>query len=307
VTAAPTSASFEALGTTASVAVTDASALGEAGALLEAELAHVDTVCSRFRSDSELVAANRNTGRRVAVSETLRIYLEAALEAARSTGGVVDPTLGAELRRLGYDRTYALVRTRDGFQIREAEPEQPRWEEIQLDDDGLLAPPGAELDLGATAKALAADEAARTIAAATGVGTLVSLGGDVALAGEPPAGGWCIGVAEHHRAEAQAVVTLESGGLATSTTTVRRWHTDSGEANHLVDPRTLAPVAGAWRTATVAAGSCLDANIAATAALVLDTLAVEWLRERGLPARLVGRSGAVVRVGGWPSDEMPVP
>jgi thiamine biosynthesis lipoprotein len=307
VTPAPASASFEALGTTASVAVANASALDEARALLEARLARVDGACSRFRSDSELVAANRAAGRRVAVSDLLRSYLDAALEAARSTAGIVDPTLGAEVRRLGYDRTYALVSTRDGFRVGEAAPQRPCWKAIQLDDDGLLAPPGTELDLGATAKALAADQAAGAIAAATGVGTLVSLGGDVAVAGEPPAGGWCIGVAEDHRAEAQAVVLLESGGLATSTITVRRWRTDAGEANHLLDPRTLAPVGGAWRTATVAARSCLEANIAATAALVLDTLAVEWLRERGLPARLVDRAGEVLRVGGWPSDREPAP
>jgi FAD:protein FMN transferase len=72
--------------------------------------------------------------------------------------------------------------------------------------------------------------------------------------------------------------------------------------NHLVDPRTLAPVAGTWRTATVAAHSCLEANVAATAALVLDRDAVDWLRERRLPARLVDGGGAVLAVGGWPCD-----
>ena len=130
---------------------------------------------------------------------------------------------------------------------------------------------------------------------------LVGLGGDIAVAGEPPAGGWRIAIAEDHRGSAQThqTVSITTGGLATSSTTVRRWRTSSGWVHHIVDPRTGENPA-LWRTASVAAASCVDANAAATAAIVLGADATDWLEAAGYPARLVARDGSVVRLGGWP-------
>jgi thiamine biosynthesis lipoprotein len=52
----------------------------------------------------------------------------------------------------------------------------------------------------------------------------------------------------------------------------------------------------------VAAASCLEANTAATAAIVQGIRAVAWLKARRLPARLVDRSGHVLRLAGWPAS-----
>jgi thiamine biosynthesis lipoprotein len=97
-------------------------------------------------------------------------------------------------------------------------------------------------------------------------------------------------------------VALEQGGIATSSTAVRHWRTDGGEAHHVLDPRTGRPAATPWRTVTVAARTCLDANVAATAALVLGRAAPEWLRLRGLTARIAARDGSLVHIGGWPVE-----
>jgi thiamine biosynthesis lipoprotein len=160
-----------------------------------------------------------------------------------------------------------------------------------------------ELDLGATAKALAADRAVRSVHEATGVGALVSLGGDIAVAGEPPGQGWPVRIADDSAAPLDSAgpsVLLTAGGLATSGTAVRRWKTSAGELHHLVDPRTGRPAASFWRTATVTAASCVDANTASTAAVVLGEEALRWLATIGLPARLVRYDDAVSRVAGWP-------
>ena len=295
--------SFRALGTTAVLAVADESALPVAHAALDRELADVDAACSRFRDDSELVQLNARAGRRVEIGPYLAEALATALRAAEATGGLVDPTVGRSLRLAGYDVTFASVRTRDGARFEPRFAAAPGWRAVELDEERgtVRVPAGVELDLGATAKALAADRAARAAAESAGCGVLIALGGDVAVAGAPPAGGWPVGVADDHAGAAAETVALEGGGLATSSVTVRRWRGGDGELHHILDPRTGRPATTRWRTVTVAAGSCVDANVAATASILLDGDAPGWLRERALPARLVSRGGELARVNDWPA------
>ena len=292
-------ASFPAIGTTASIVVTDEAVLISGRHELERRLALLDATCSRFRSDSELSRANEQAGRPVELSPLLAELVALALAAARATGGLVDPTLGRALRAAGYDRTFDLVRRRDRWTV--AKPHPGRWADVRLNGRTLRAPHGVELDLGATAKAWAADDAACAIARSTGTGVLVSLGGDVAVAGGAPEGGWPVRVTDDHTAPKQddPVVAIGDGGLATSSTTVRQWQTTGGEAHHLLDPATGCPVLGHWRTATVAASTCVGANVAATAAIVLSDRAEEWLESRHLPARLIGRNGRVATTACW--------
>jgi thiamine biosynthesis lipoprotein len=304
----PETASLRALGTTALVAVTSPEALQTARRALVRELRAFDLACSRFRADSEVAAVNRLAGTAVAVSARLRAAIRCALHAAELTDGLVDPTLGRTMRLAGYDRTFMRVELRDGRLVRPSFERGGRWSEIVVDDDRgtVLIPAGVELDLGATAKALAADRAARLAARETGAGVLVSIGGDIAVAGVPPDTGWTVGVADDHAVSLDQVgcrVALASGGLASSGTAVRRWQTDAGELHHILDPRTGRPARGPWVTASVAAASCVDANTASTAAIVLGDAAPSWLAERRLPARLRRVDGDVVVVGGWPAEQ----
>jgi thiamine biosynthesis lipoprotein len=297
-------ASFPALGTTALVAVTSDAELDRARHLLEVQLDRLDRVCSRFRDDSELSAANASAGRRVEISGDLFAAVGSALAAGQMTSGLVDPTVGATLSALGYDRTISLIRSRDGWRVNGL-TRNASWRRVELDEEAstLRMPAGTMLDLGATAKAEAADRAATTLHSALGCGILVSLGGDIAVAGEPPTAGWCIGIGDDSTKSSSARVMIRGGGLATSSVTTRRWPTDRGEMHHLIDPRTGRPAATAWRTVSVAAGSCLDANVASTAAVILGAEAPAWLAERRLPARLVAVDGSVTTVAGWPNDQ----
>ena len=133
----------------------------------------------------------------------------------------MDPTVGEALRVLGYDRDFAALPPTGRPLVRVAAV--PGWREVWLDRRRHLIriPPGVSLDLGATAKGLAADRAANAAASAAGCGVLVSLGGDIAVAGDPPDDGWSVRVADWHAAGPEAegeTVLVASGGVATSST-----------------------------------------------------------------------------------------
>ena len=307
-----------AIGTTARVVVWPACGLEPALATIDDELRRLDLEVSRFQPGSELTRmATDGAGARV-VSERLAEAVSVALEAARWTGGRVDPTVGNALVELGYDRDFSLLADASGTASSHPKgPSHPKgrneravpgWRSVTIEGRLLRAPEGTLIDLGATAKALAAERAADAVASdfpGPG-GVLVSLGGDISVAGDAPQGGWPIMLADDHLnavSVAGPVVRLTKGGLATSSVTVRRWQHAGLAVHHIVDPTTGLPAEGPWRTVSVAAASCLDANAASTAALVAGEEAEQWLISTGLPGRLVGHDGAVVLIGGWPAGE----
>jgi FAD:protein FMN transferase len=296
-------ASFDAIGVTNSVTTFDGQALAGALTVAQSEVAALDDACSRFRDDSELARLNREGGG--VASRLLIDAIEAALEAAAMTDGLVDPTVGRSLRALGYDRDFDVVVQR-GAQPAFTLCPASGWRSVVVDHatSTVRLRRGTELDLGATAKAFAADRIATAAYRATGSPVLISLGGDIAVAGPAPSGGWPILVTDDSRARGARgqTIAIRAGGLATSSTTVRRWRAGAVDVHHIVDPRTGAPAAETWRTVSVAATTCLSANTAATAAIVAGPFAARWLEERGFAARLVRPSGDVVVTGGWPAE-----
>jgi thiamine biosynthesis lipoprotein ApbE len=329
-------ASWQALGTSVELLTCDHEALDRARAIVVHQLEEIDRACSRFREDSEITRVNARAGRTTAVSPLLLEALEVALRAAELTDGDVDPTLGVALELAGYDRDWRLLEQsspEDSPHLRATNAHQPSqleerprehltgrrtprilanvrgWKAVELDRNRatLRIPRGMKLDLGATAKAWAADRAARAVHEQTGCGVLLSLGGDISTAGTSPTGGWRIHVTDDHRSTADAAgqtISISGGGIATSSTTVRRWRHEGHTMHHIIDPSTAQPVAEVWRTVSVAAIDCTEANIAATGALVRGRRASQWLTELGLPARLVGGDGEVFAVGSWPREEI---
>jgi len=293
---------FPALGTTATLLTTRRPMLRVAQAVLVRELAAIDDTCSRFRADSELSRINAAAGTPVTVSELFAQALTVALQAAELTSGAVDPTVGRAVIDAGYDRTFASVRPESATPLPVVQP-AVGWHRISWDPQTrrLLLPRGTALDFGATAKALAADRAAKRAAWATHGGVLVNLGGDIATAGTGPEGGWTVAVTDDHaRPGPGPVITVTSGALATSGTGVRTWRRAGRTVHHIIDPATGRSATPHWRTVTIAAATCVDANTASTAAIVLGPAAVKWLAGTGLPARLVRSDGAVTLLGGWP-------
>ncbi|MHB8234023.1 MAG: FAD:protein FMN transferase [Solirubrobacteraceae bacterium] len=302
-------ADWEALGTSVVLCVTETDALEPARASVEHELEQIDKACSRFRADSELSRLNASPGRWTRVSPLLAEALQLALAAAHLTDGDVDPTLGRSLELCGYDRDWALLSEPCG----EPAPLTVRarrrscWELLKFDaaSSMVYVPRGISLDLGATAKAWAADRAARAAYSSTQSGVLLSLGGDIAVVGPAPDRGWQIRVTDDHRGALSAsgqTIAIRCGGLASSSTAVRRWSHDGKTMHHLLDPQTGLPAHTPWRTASVAAADCAQANIAATAALLRGDRAPQWLEQLQLPARLVANDGLSTTVGRWPED-----
>jgi FAD:protein FMN transferase len=312
----PSEIRLEAFGTLAVVAVSDPARLGAAAEAVEHVVEEFDFACSRFRPDSELsmLNASASAGTPVRVGPVLLEAVSAALRAARLTDGDVDPTVGEALIALGYDRDFEELSAVPAAGLSPGRPLAaiPGWRTVRVDAEAgtIRLASGVSLDLGATAKALAADRAAAAAHDAAGCGVLVSLGGDLAIVGPPPEAGWRVRVTDDHRAGVIPPgqwISLHGGGLATSSIAVRRWRTEAGVAHHLIDPSTGGSVESAWRTVSVCAASCLDANIASTAAMIRGLRAVPWLSELRLPSRLVGVDGMVRHVAGWPAsgDEEP--
>jgi thiamine biosynthesis lipoprotein len=291
------SATWRALGTGVQLVVTDH--LDETRRAVERVLHDVDLAASRFRPDSEV--SRLPIGQWTTASPLLTRLLLAARHAAELTDGLVDPTVGSSLEDLGYDRTYtAIVQDVPVTVVRRP----VGWRALEVDGSRVRVPAG--LDLGATAKAVAAD----LCAAAAGEhadAALVGLGGDIATAGPRS---WPVLVrdtSDHEEDErdegdeAGQVIEL-SGALATSGTRARRWRRDGRQLHHLLDPRTGLPTEGPWRTVSVAAPTCELANTASTAAVVAGERAAAWLRARGFSARLVHDDGTVATVGDWPEE-----
>jgi thiamine biosynthesis lipoprotein len=311
-------ARWETWSTSVVLRLTDPHRLGAARVAVEHELDAIDHACSRFRPDSEIARVNASAGRAVRVTPLLAEALALALRAARLTDGDVDPTVGTALTLAGYDRDWRLLEEPGTESEDPSARERPctptvvaravcDWRGVTFDRvrRTVCIPAGFTIDLGATAKSWAADRAAQAAAQAAGCGALVGIGGDIATSGPAPTHGWGVRVTDDHRSDHRApgqTVTIHSGGLATSSTAVRRWLHRGRTMHHIIDPATGAPARGTWRTASVAAASCADANIATTSALIRAGAAPAWLARLGVPARLVSDAGRVYTIGGWPPD-----
>jgi thiamine biosynthesis lipoprotein len=303
-------ASWPAIGTTVRLVVTDPARLAPGRELLASYIAALDLACSRFRADSELARAERLAGTPVPVSEVLADAVAVALDAAEATDGDLDPTVAARLAALGYDRDFELV-ARDGPPVRLTVRVQPGWRDIRLDRGSLrlTIPPGMRLDLGATAKARAADRAAARLAGHLGCGVLVGLGGDIAVGGAPPEGGWRVrvqditGHPDDPAAGPSQLIAMTDGGVSSSGIAARCWRRGGVMLHHILDPATGLPAAPVWRTVSALADTAVTANIASTAAIIRGVGAPGWLESRGIPARLVAMDGSVRAVAAWPRPQ----
>ena len=270
-------ASFDAMGVEVVVGGAGAAELDAVRGLYE----EWDRVFSRFRRESELSTVNRSTERIHELSPLFARVCTIALQAAKATGGLVDPTLGEAVEGAGYDRDFAELQE----DSRPAGAPRPgRWRELRLVDRMLFRPAGLRLDLNGVVKGLAVDAAAALL---PGDG-FVSAGGDVAVRS-----GTVVELPGH------VSLLLRSGGIATSGSTTRRWLRAGEPQHHLIDPRTGRPSGSCWAEVTVAAGSCVAADVAAKAAFLLSSGGPDWLDARGLPGLFRAPDGSLTANRSW--------
>jgi thiamine biosynthesis lipoprotein len=273
----------------------------DAARAVESLFAEWEEVLSRFRPESELSRLNARAGTPVRAGPILLHAVEAAVEAARATGGLFDPTLGRDLVRLGYDRSFEEIGDLP------AATGRPRgggaWRAMVVDRSAgvVTVPADSALDLGGIAKGMAVD-ASLELLRSLGIETaLVSAGGDLAVLGLPPGRrAWDVLVGGDSQGP---VVPLVRGALATSGGTRRHWRQGGVARHHLVDPGTGEPAVGGLREVTVAAGTCRIAEVAATVAFVAGRELGPTLLERlGVAALFVTALGEHIAVGRWPRD-----
>jgi thiamine biosynthesis lipoprotein len=282
------------------IVLTDPNALAVARHEVDAELDAVEAAASRFRPDSEINNLTTAAGRPTVISELLATLLSAALDAAMLTEGDVDPTVGAAMISLGYDQHFLGSDCDTGPAVSLTIP--AAWSMIALTGRVCIVPPGVVLDLGSTAKAIAADRCAERVHSATGSGVLINLGGDIATAGPAPEGNWQVLIQDEDDEPGSSIGLCSGAGLATSSTIRRRWRRGQAAVHHILDPRTGRSADPVWRTVSVAAQSCFAANTISTATIVRGRSALDWITALGVPAWLVGNDGVVHTAGGWPGS-----
>lgn len=315
-------ATHQLLGASVTVALTQRTLLPRAQRLLLAETERVDRACNRLRPDAELRRLNER--RITQVSSVLAAAIRAALRVAHATQGAVNPVVETQRDQGGRDLHDASFTNADGSlaesrRLASAPLHSSRhsWQRVSVDEHNVvLLPNGIDLDLDPITRAWTADRAAQLIAHSLGCGVVVNIGGNIAAAGPPPPSGWPVRIVEHNGASQNTdqtisseamlgpIVTVFSGGLATSGIRDGRPHQRNDLRHHVLDRQPEVPCDGPWRTASAAAASCLDANAASVAAIFKGEAAPAWLLKRHLPVRLVGCDGRVVNLPGWPEPEV---
>jgi thiamine biosynthesis lipoprotein len=259
-------------------------------------VAGFEAALSRFDPASELCALNADPRPVVPCSELLRTAVEAAVEAARRSGGLVDPTLLGELERAGYDASWegGAVSTSEAIEAapprRAARPRgDPTWTQVEVDQEaGTIArPPGVRLDSGGIGKGLAADLVAARLRGHPRF--VVDCGGDIRIGGGDALANPYEVLVEHPlTGEHVLALRLGWGGIATSGVNLRLWRDGDGRfAHHLLDPSSGAPAWTGLVGVTALGDTAVEAETLAKAALLSGP-------ERGREV-LAGLGGVLVR------------
>lgn len=254
------------MGTSIRVLTDDAAderAISSAATAIRGTFEHEERRFSRFRPESELSRVNAASGRSIALSPSLGAVMRLALEAARSTEGVFDPTVLGAMGAIGYDRDFDEVLARARGMLHPTSP-CGRWRDVTLEGDVLRVPAGVGIDLGGIAKGWTADLAATRALEAGLPWALVNAGGDLRIVGDAPAIDVAVEDPDDRGAELGRL-SIREGGLATSSIRSRSW---GPGLHHVIDPRTGAPAETDVLQVTVTAPTCAEAEIRATAALL---------------------------------------
>ncbi len=294
---------FSAMGTTVSLLLPTAHT-GTGLAIAREVFAEWEQTLSRFLPTSELSQLNQQAGQPVIVSQLLFTVLRTALAAAQETDGLYDPTLLPQLLAAGYDRSFSeLPEQRPARQTRS----QPGgdWRKIQLEPAlrGFTLPPGCGLDFGGIANGMAVDAVLARLQETGIEPALVNAGGDLAVLGLPPGySAWPIAV---QGKDDTWMIPLHHGALATSSVARRRWRQGTQTSHHLLDPRTGESIQSQLWSVTVAAGRCMQAEVATKAVFLLGLLQGKtFLVEHALAGLLVQDDNSWIAAGNWPVDFM---
>ena len=298
---------FHAMGTTVSLLLPEQQS-EVAATLVQMLFAEWEQTLSRFLTESELSRLNERAGKPVVVGTILWKVLTTALQAARATKGIYDPTLLKQLVMLGYDRSFEILPSLPASTIEPVEMPGGGWRDIHLDHTTheVTLPKGVALDFGGIAKGMAVDAAIVQLRQIGVRDALVNAGGDLVVTGLPSTmQDWPIAVQGKNRTW---TIPLHHGAMATSGIAKRHWQQGQHQRHHLLDPRTGIPVRNGLWSVSVVAGSCEQAEVAAKVAFILGrTRGKDFLITHQFAAILVDEDGGWEAVGSWPEKLMQEP
>jgi thiamine biosynthesis lipoprotein len=251
----------------------------------------VERACSRFDPTSELRRLSASVGEPVTASPVLLEAVQFALTLARVTSGAFDPTVGQMLEGKGFDRDYRTgQRTPSGLPVKN----RVSYRDVVVDPvrrTVILRRP-LLLDLGAIAKGLAVDLAARELAAFDS--SCIDAGGDLYARGQNARGEpWRIGV-QDPREDGAIAYRLEIADRAVCTSGDYERRTPTGDEHHLIDPRT-GRSGQSLASVTVVAPTAMAADGLATAAFILGPKrGLRLLERESVSGILIAPSGEIL-------------
>jgi thiamine biosynthesis lipoprotein len=238
----------------------------------------IEARCTRFSSNSELMQLTSQVGVPVPASAVVFEAVRFALVLAEETGGAFDPTVGHRMERLGFDQEH-----RTGARISTAiqAGDDVSYKDVLLDSDRrtitLLRP--LTLDLGAVAKGLAVDMAARELEAFRDFA--IDAGGDLYLGGSNPQGDpWSVGI-RHPRRDHELIDSLRVSNQAVCTSG------DYERPAHILDPRAGTPARSVASATVVAAGAMLADGLATAAFVMGPEDGIRLLNRHGVDGLIV--------------------
>ena len=280
-------------------------------ALAQAEAQRIEHKFSRYRSGQASSTGNvvnslhAAGGQPVQVDDETAQLLDFAAHCHAISGGLFDITSGVLRGAWRFDGA-APHRLPDAARV-QALLQRVGWSRLRWQYAWLTLPAGMEVDFGGIGKEYAVDRVLGLLRAQTDAPLLVNFGGDLAVSGPRGAGvAWQVGIerpniegrggeqaaSEQAASEQQGakdepaaagLVQLAAGALATSGDARRHVLVGGVRYGHVLDPRTGWPVQGAPRSVTVAAGTCTEAGLLSTLALLQGPAARAWLQSLGAP------------------------
>ncbi len=273
---------FAAMGTAVHVVV-----IGGAPELVDAAVDRIhqlESRWSRFQPDSEISRLNAANGQPVWVSADTLQLIEKSIQAWRFTRGRFDPTVYYQLCESGYDRSFIDMPHETSGTLNPKPA--PGCAQIFVDSQSSIVrlPVGVGFDPGGIGKGLGADFIVEELLDDGARGVMINLGGDVRVGGVPPtAEGWRLGIAHPTQSDAFCVVlSLDGGGVVTSTRSMRKWIHNGAERHHLIDPVTgESPVTDLESVTIVAAEGWIAEAVAKAAFLAGPAGALPTIQAMG--------------------------
>ena len=242
------------------------------------EAARIEATFSRYRRGNIIDTINSAGGRTVVVDDETARLLDYATRLHELSDGKFDVTSGVLRRAWKFDGTDRVPSAEAVAALLPI----VGWQKAHWRSPELTLLPGMEIDLGGIGKEYAVDRAAELIRPLS-TQCLLNFGGDLlALGPQADDAPWRVGI-ESVTAEQTAAkhIQLGVGALATSGDARRYLLKDGKRYGHILDPTTGWPVDGAPRSVTVAAGTCTEAGMLATLALLQGVDAEAFLTSQG--------------------------